>query len=148
MLILPLALALALTAPAGASPCSGLAITSTLVEQFTCYKDAGRKVVLPGTDFIDGFNGPGCIVGVGADRIQVAKCSSSSFDRVTLMVPFASIRAVEDDPSKAYVTIRMAVTVIQADCRTIDCGAPTYVPVHVHPAPQPTPRLIATPRRP
>lgn len=141
MFALPLA---ALLAFAPSASCTDLPATSTIADQFTCYKDSGRKIVVPGTAFIIGFDGPGCITGVWADRVQVATCSPSPFNRKSVMVMFSSIRAVEDVASTPYVTLRLNVEYGQVDCAVVQCIQ--YVPTP-SPAPPPAPatRRIATP---
>lgn len=145
MLTLPFAAVLALASPAMPS-CIDLPATSTMADQFTCYKDAGRKIVVPGTGFVDGFDGPGCITGVWADRIQVGTCSS--FNRRTVTVPFATLRAVEDIANSPYVTLILETSYAQVDCAVVNC-----VQVVERPAPAPSPqvqttRRFALPRKP
>jgi hypothetical protein len=67
-----------------------------------------------------------------------------------MLVPFASIRAVQDDPRQAYVTVVFPVAVIENDdCRTIDCSFGARSPRRLTtPTTSPTrPRLIAAPPR-
>jgi hypothetical protein len=147
MIALPLSIALAFAIPV-APPCSDLSLSSTMAEQFVCYKDAGRKVSLPGTGFNNGgLNGPACIVGVGADRLQLGTCGPSTIGRTTMMVPFSSIRAVEDDPSKAYVTIVLNVTVVRNGCLTDDCERVVDTPRPSRPATRTQPTAVALPPR-
>jgi hypothetical protein len=77
---------------------------STLEDQFRCYKDAGRKVSIPGTGLVEGgVHGAGCIVSIAADRVQVASCNSCTDRAIT--IPFASIRFVFEEEMKDYVTV-------------------------------------------
>ena len=77
---------------------------STLEDQFKCYKDAGRKVSIPGTGLAYGSaNGAGCIVSIAPDRVQVASCNSFTDRAIT--IPFASIRFVFEEEMKDYVTV-------------------------------------------
>ena len=150
MIALPLAALLALAAPAPAT-CADLPENSTIADQFTCYKNAGRKIIVPGTGFTDGFDGAGCIAGVWADRIQVATCGGSSFNRRTVMVMFASIRSVEDEQSLPYVVLRLVGEVTQVDCAVVNCINSTQVevpPPVVRPRPAQRPLGTAAPRKP
>ena len=142
MITLPLVALLAF-APA-ASPCEQLPSTSTIADQFTCYKNAGRKIVVPGTGFISGFDGPGCLTGVWADRIQVSSCGPSTLNRRSVMVMFSSIRAVEEGINTPYVTLRLNIEYGQVDCSVVECVNYVYAP---RPAPTPAPvtRRMATP---
>lgn len=144
--MLTLSLLLALAAPAPAT-CTDLPATSTIADQFTCYKNSGVKIVVPGTAFIGGLEGPGCISGVWADRLQVTSCGPSSFNRKSVMVMFSSIRAVEEGVNVPYVTLRLNVDYGQVDCSVVECVNYVYAP---SPAPAPAPaapttRRIATP---
>jgi len=77
---------------------------STLEDQFKCYKEAGRRVSIPGTGLAYGsVNGAGCIVSIAADRVQVASCNSFTDRAIT--IPFASIRFVFEEETKDYVTV-------------------------------------------
>jgi len=77
---------------------------STLEDQFKCYKDAGRKVSIPGTGLVyGGIHGAGCIVSIAADRVMVASCNSFTDRAIT--IPFASIRFVFEEEMKDYVTV-------------------------------------------
>lgn len=143
MITLPLVALLAFAS--AASPCEQLPSTSTIADQFTCYKNSGRKIVVPGTGFISGFDGPGCITGVWADRIQVGTCSNSSFNRKTVMVMYASIRAVEDVDNIPYVTLRLAGDYAQADCSVVECVNYVYAPAPAPAPAAPATRRIATP---
>lgn len=143
MIALPLAALLAVAAPA---TCTDLPATSTIADQFTCYKNAGTKVVVPGTAFIGGFDGPGCITGVWADRIQVTTCGPSTLNRRSVMVMFSSVRAVEEGSNTSYVTLRLNVEYGQVDCSVVQCVNYVYAPAPA-PAPAPADRRIATPPR-
>ena len=141
MIALPLAALLAVAAPA---TCTDLPATSTIADQFTCYKNAGTKVVVPGTAFIGGFDGPGCITGVWADRLQVSTCGPSTLNRRSVMVMFSSIRAVEEGFNTPYVTLRLNAEYGQVDCSVVQCVNWVYAPAPA-PAPAPATRRIATP---
>jgi hypothetical protein len=148
--MLTLSLLLALAAPAPGT-CADLPTSSTIADQFTCYKDSGRKIIVPGTGFTDGFDGPGCIAGVWADRIQVATCGSSSFNRRTVMVMFASIRSVEDEQSLPYVVLRLVGEVTSVNCAVVNCVNSPQVEVPapvVRPRPAQRPLGTAAPRKP
>ena len=148
--MLTLSLLLVLAAPASGT-CADLPTSSTIADQFTCYKDSGRKIIVPGTGFTDGFDGPGCIAKVWADRIQVASCGTSSFDRRTVVVMFASIRAVEDEESLPYVVLRLVGEVTSVNCAVVNCVNTPQVEVPapvVTPRPAPRPRGVAAPRKP
>src|SRR5690349_13344463 len=143
--MLTLSLLLAFAAPA---TCTDLPATSTIADQFTCYKNSGVKIVVPGTAFIGGLEGPGCITGVWADRIQVTTCGPSSFNRKSVMVMFSSIRAVEEGTNTPYVTLRLNVEYGQVDCSVVECVNYVYAPSPrpaTTPAPAPATRRIATP---
>ena len=141
MLALPLAALLAFAAPA---TCTDLPATSTIADQFTCYKNAGVKIVVPGTAFIGGFDGPGCISGVWADRIQVTTCGPSTLSRRSVMVMFSSIRAVEEGTNTPYVTLRLNIEYGQVDCSVVECVNYVYAPAPA-PTPAPVTRRMATP---
>lgn len=80
--------------------------SSTLEEQFKCYKDARRKVSVPGTTLTyGGVNGAGCIVSIAADRVQIATCTG--FTEKSITIPFASIRLVVEEEGKDYVTVTL-----------------------------------------
>lgn len=150
MLTLPLATLLAFVAPAPAT-CADLPSSSTIADQFTCYKTTGRKILVPGTGFIDGFDGAGCVSGVWADRIQIATCSPSSFNRKSVLVMFASIRSVEDEANAPYVILRLVGESMQVDCSVVNCvhAAPIEVPAPTPATPSvPRPRGVAAPRKP
>lgn len=153
MITLPLALALAF-APAATPPCADLPPSSTIADQFACYKEAGRKVTFAGSGFVDGFDGPGCVVGVWADRLQVSNCSRSSFDRKTVMVLYSSIRSIQDDPDAEFVTIRLTPQYSQVDCARVACTDPNTVvvatpaPVYYSAPPAGRPHRFALPRKP
>ena len=146
MLALPIA---ALLAFAPQATCADLPATATVADQFTCYKNAGRKVLVPGTNFVDGFDGPGCIARVWADRVQVTTCSPSSFDRRSVLVMFTSIRSLEDEGNIPYVILRLAGGSGEVDCAVVTCvqPAPIQRPTPA-PAPAPAPRGVAAPRKP
>ena len=77
---------------------------SVFADQFRCYKGAGRKVSIPGTSLADGgLNGPGCIVGVAMDRVQIANCQGFTDKSVT--IPFQSIQILVDEATKDFVTV-------------------------------------------
>lgn len=147
MTALSLALAFALAGPAAPGGCADMTPTSTFADQFLCYKNAGRKVLVPGTAFVVGFDGPGCITAVGADRIQVSSCGPGTIGRKSVTIPLASIHAVADDDSERYVTIVLVSQTVQVDCRYEACGEVVYVPAPPPPA-APAERRIAAPRKP
>lgn len=142
--MLLLALTLAVAVPASSSDCSDLGPTSTLADQFLCFKTAGRKIVVPGTGFLNGFDGPGCISAVAADRISVSTCGPGTIGRKTITVPLASIQGVSDDPDRGYVTLILVSQTVEVDCRYQRCEQVIYAPAPA-PAPAPRPHLMATP---
>ncbi len=78
--------------------------SSTLEEQFICYKQAGRRVSVPGTGMAYGSaNGAGCIISIAHDRLHLASCNG--FTDRALTIPFASIRFVYEEEGKDYVTV-------------------------------------------
>ena len=142
MIALPIAALLAFAAPA---TCTDLPATSTIADQFTCYKNAGMKIAVPGTGFVGGFDGPGCITGVWADRLQVSTCGPSSFNRHSVMVLFSSIRAVEEVANNSYVTVRTTAEYAQVDCSVVECTNYVYAPAPAPAPAAPATRRIATP---
>ena len=129
MLLLSLALALAGPAPA---PCT-LATSPTLADQFLCYKNAGRKIAFPETQFFAVEpNGTGCIIAIGADRMEVGPCDS--FSRTTITVTYASIRTVVDNPDQEWVSVFLVDNTQRPSCWP-DCNRVEYTPPPRAPAP-------------
>jgi hypothetical protein len=126
-----LASILILALASGSAPCSlsdgTLPPNSTFADQFSCYKNAGIKVSIPGTVLVHGgiMNGAGCILGVAADRIEVGECGR--FPRTKFTIQYSSIRAVVDVPQEQYVVVELTNT-----------NRPVQV-FHERPRPQPTP---------
>lgn len=99
---------------AAPAPCSlsdgSLPENSTLADQFTCYKNAGIKVSIPGTVLVrNGISSKeGCILGVAGDRLEVGECGP--FPRVKFTIQYSSVRAVVDVPNERYVVIELEPT--------------------------------------
>ena len=147
MVALPLLLALSAAAPS-TPPCNDLGPTSTLADQFVCYRTAGRKVVVPGSGYLNGFDGPGCIGAVGADRVEITNCSPSSFDRRSVTIPFVSIQAIDDTPNAANITVRLVALERRYDCGDHPCEYVVVAPTPEPPSASAGPRLVAKPIRP
>ena len=130
-----LASILILALASGPAPCSHsdgtLPQNSTIADQFICYKNAGIKVSIPGTSLVQGgmHGGPGCILGVGADRIEVGQCGL--FPRIKFTVQFSSIRAIVDIPNERYVSVELE---------------PVTRPVQVYREPRPRPEPAPSPQ--
>jgi hypothetical protein len=108
-----LASILILALAAAPAPCSlsdgTLPPSSTLADQFTCYKNAGIKVSIPGSVLVHGgLSREGCILGVGADRLEVGECGP--FPRTKFTIQFSSVRAVVDVPNERYVILELEPT--------------------------------------
>ncbi len=78
--------------------------SSTMSEQFECYKKSGRRVSVLGTSMVyGGVNGAGCIVSIATDRVQISSCNG--FTEKSLTLPFESIRFIQEEQGKDYVTV-------------------------------------------
>jgi hypothetical protein len=110
-------LSLALLAPqpgipiTNASPCTfsrsnPIAAGSGWADQFKCYQASGRHVTIVGSRAFEAgtVSGGVCVVGVGADRVQVAACGSFAGDS-SMVVSYPAIAYVVDDPRSESASV-------------------------------------------
>ena len=86
-----------------------LPATSTLADQFRCYQESGRHVVLddapaPESTGIINRPEPTCVRSVAEDRVQLGPCTGV-LNTATMIIPFATIRYLFDDPRAEAVRI-------------------------------------------
>ena len=116
-LILPIPAILLLGAALGASPRAGsapcrfdrgnpIADQSGWYDQFKCYQTGGRHVSVLGSRSFDANTvGDGlCVIGVGRDRMQIARCGGFGDDG-TIVIAFSAISYVTDDPHAEWAGI-------------------------------------------
>jgi hypothetical protein len=98
----------------GMSPCTfsrgtSIPASSSLVDQFKCYRSSGRHISIVGSGAFEAgtVSGGVCLVGVAPDRIQVAPCGPFSGDGA-MTLPYTAIAYVVDDPKSDPVNIYVA----------------------------------------
>lgn len=86
-----------------------LPATSTFADQFRCYQQSGRHVILddapaPETQGMLSRPEPTCVRAVAEDRVQLGLCTGV-LNSATMIIPFATIRYLIDDPRAEAVRI-------------------------------------------